>query len=66
MSGRAEAVVHLHARFWRERRCPYLPQSHPNSVVPTAADHRKAMIRGVEGPCVFAEQGYAEVGESRD
>ena len=25
----------------------------PHSVIPTATDHRKAMIRGVEGPCVF-------------
>ena len=27
---------------------------HPNSVIPTGADHRKAMICGVEGPCVYS------------
>ena len=26
----------------------------PNSVIPTGADHREAMICGVEGPCVQA------------
>ncbi len=32
------------ARFWLERGCSDLR----NSVIPTGADHRKAMIRGVE------------------
>jgi len=35
---------HTQARFWLEWGCSDLP----NSVIPTGADHRKAMICGVE------------------
>ncbi len=31
-------------------RCTFHPP--PNSVMPTGANHREAMLRGVEGPCV--------------
>src|SRR5579862_2648625 len=34
----------IQARFWLEWEC--------SSVIPTEADHRDAMIREVEGPCV--------------
>jgi hypothetical protein len=29
----------------------------PNSVIPPGTDHRKAMICGVEGPCVVTSPG---------
>jgi hypothetical protein len=32
----------------------------PNSVIPTGTDHRKAMICGVEGPCVVTSPGCEE------
>jgi hypothetical protein len=42
--------------FWLERGCSALP----NSVIPTGTDHRKAMICGVEGPCVVTSPGCKE------
>jgi hypothetical protein len=37
----------------RERPvCPGIWFDLPNSVIPTGTDRRKAMICGVEGPCV--------------
>ena len=33
------------------------PEPPPNSVIPTATDHRKAMICGVEGPGVVTSPG---------
>ena len=45
------------ARFWLEwGRSDLL-----NSVIPTGADHREAMICGVEGPCVFVGEGRVEI-----
>jgi hypothetical protein len=40
-------------RFWLEWGCLH----HPNSVIPTGADHRKAMICRVEGPGVVTSTG---------
>jgi hypothetical protein len=39
----------------------------PNSVIPTGTDHRKAMIRGVEGPALVTSPGCEEQwGSSRN